>query len=87
MKGEVSANGRHLGSNDLSHIPGAGMAADVAGANVGMGQNFEDGLLDGMSRLLFAKVLQHHGARPYLGDRVRNSLPRNIWRRAMYGLK
>src|ERR1700693_5953371 len=89
-QGEASArytDHRNLGGDDLSHVPCAGAADDVAGSNIGMRQHFEDGLFNGLSCLFLAEMLQHHCARPDLVYRISNPLSRDIRGRAVYWLK
>src|SRR5580692_6754149 len=87
---EVSASytdHRNLGGDDLSHLPCAGAAADVAGSNIGVRQHFENGLFNGISCLFLAEMVQHHCARPDLGYRIRNPFSGDIRGRAVHWLK
>jgi hypothetical protein len=78
---------RNLGSDDLSYVPRAGVAADVGRANIGMGQHLENGLLDRVSGLHFAEVFQHHRARPDLGHGICDPPSRDVGSGTMNRLK
>src|SRR5215472_13638473 len=68
------------GCDRSAEILGAGVAAEVGSARSALGQHLGDRPLDGGRRGAFAKVIEHHRARPDLTDRVGDAAAGNIRR-------
>src|SRR5260370_28803141 len=76
----------HL-SDGLAAGRGAGIAAEIPGAQRAFAERALDRSHDRRRGGLLAAMLQHHGAGPDHADRVRNALPRDIGRGAMHRLE
>jgi len=67
----------------LSAGGGVGSAAEIAGAELLLGQDLLDRLDDRGRGVVLAEMLEHHRARPDLADRVGDALPGDVRRRAV----
>ena len=66
---------------------GVGGAAEIAGAQLRIGQHLLDRGDDRGGGVLLAEMLQHHRARPDLADRIGDALPGDVRRRAVHRLE
>src|SRR5579862_6733304 len=77
---------KHVGHR-LAACRRIGRAAEIAGAQLLLGQHFFDRPDDGSGGFGLAEVLEHHRAGPDLPDRVGDTLPGDIGRRAVHRLE
>jgi hypothetical protein len=76
-----------LGNNGRGVLAGLGLAAQVAGQSLALGQGVEDGLLDAVGVVVETHVPQHHDGAEQQGSGVGQVLAGDIRGRAVDGLE
>src|SRR5882724_8074179 len=75
------------GGDRGAEVLGPGVAAEIRRAGPALGEHLGDRPLDGSGSSTLAKMLEHHGSRPDLADRVGDAAAGNVGCRAMHRLE